>query len=239
MQAFIVFYAESVSLPMAYNQLVHGLIYNAMRLESGVSAQLHDMPPLGGRQFKGFTFSRMQGAYRVEGGRIVFSGPVRLEVRSVFPDFIGILAHSLTAHPYQRIGGAPVEVVDCRIRDRRIETDCVSIRMASPAVAYERLADGSTSFYAPDEARFYQALARNAAMKYMLFYGCEEAPPLTVTPLFAGLPKKLMTSFKQTYITGWFGRYALRCDDPLMLDLLYQTGLGVKNAEGFGMFDVV
>ena len=39
------------------------------------------------------------------------------------------------------------------------------------------------------------------------------------------------------YVTGWRGSYLLSAE-PQVLDLLYQTGLGSRNAQGFGLFDL-
>lgn len=47
-----------------------------------------------------------------------------------------------------------------------------------------------------------------------------------------------MTKYKGFYISGWLGEYELS-GEAKYLDFLYQTGLGSKNAQGFGLFDVV
>ena len=44
-----------------------------------------------------------------------------------------------------------------------------------------------------------------------------------------------MTLYKTTRITGWHGRFRLS-GSPEMLDLLFHSGLGAKNSQGFGMF---
>ncbi|MCC8075170.1 MAG: hypothetical protein LIO95_04380, partial [Clostridiales bacterium] len=46
------------------------------------------------------------------------------------------------------------------------------------------------------------------------------------------------TTYKGNYITGYGGSFQLG-GDPALLDLLYNAGLGGKNAQGFGMFDPV
>ena len=39
-------------------------------------------------------------------------------------------------------------------------------------------------------------------------------------------------------VTGWMGKVALACD-PNMMVTLYYLGMGSKNAQGFGMFDIL
>ena len=88
----------------------------------------------------------------------------------------------------------------------------------------------------PNAPRFYEALVNNARKKWRFYRG--EAPfELTVEPRFHGLPTKEFSTFKRTFITGWYGDYRLE-GTPEVLDMLYQTGLGAKNSEGFGMFEV-
>ena len=48
---------------------------------------------------------------------------------------------------------------------------------------------------------------------------------------------KYLTKYKGFFINGWKGIYQLS-GERKYLDFLYQTGLGAKNSQGFGMFDV-
>lgn len=50
--------------------------------------------------------------------------------------------------------------------------------------------------------------------------------------------KKQVTLFKGTRITAWDGRFRLK-GDPALLTFLYNTGLGTKSSQGFGMFEQV
>jgi len=44
--------------------------------------------------------------------------------------------------------------------------------------------------------------------------------------------------FKDTVIKGWMGIYKLK-SHPKILKLAYDTGLGSKNSQGFGMWEVI
>ena len=62
---------------------------------------------------------------------------------------------------------------------------------------------------------------------------CFEIMPVEHRP-----QRRVFTTFKTSYITGWMGYYQMR-GKPEVLDMLYQTGIGAKNSEGFGMFTVL
>ena len=49
---------------------------------------------------------------------------------------------------------------------------------------------------------------------------------------------KYVTKYKGFYINAWFGMYVLT-GKRQYLDFLYQTGIGSKNAQGFGMFEII
>jgi len=48
----------------------------------------------------------------------------------------------------------------------------------------------------------------------------------------------VVANFKGTWIKGWTGLYELNLPEPYFT-IAYDTGLGAKNSQGFGMVDVV
>ena len=47
-----------------------------------------------------------------------------------------------------------------------------------------------------------------------------------------------MTKYQGNYITAWYGKYLIS-GKRKYLDFLYQAGLGSKNSQGFGMFEII
>ena len=47
-----------------------------------------------------------------------------------------------------------------------------------------------------------------------------------------------MLRIKETYITGYLGKFRL-CTDPEAMAVLYYAGLGSRNSQGCGMFDIL
>ena len=61
---------------------------------------------------------------------------------------------------------------------------------------------------------------------------------IKIQPIQISAKDKFVTKYKQSYITGWYGIYKL-IGERKYLDFLYQVGLGGKNSQGFGMFELL
>lgn len=221
------------SLPMAYNHMIQGALYGAWR---GALPQLHDEGfSAGGRAFRMFTFSPLEGAYRVKEKSISFTGPVRLEVRSPVPAMPETLAEHLLREGVMQIGRQTLAVAALDSRDRLLFPESAEITMRAPVTLHDTLSDGHTRYYAPTDADFPAALARNTAAK--LEAAGQSADPGIGCAAYAKTLRKRVTNFKGTWISGYTGRFRLECA-PETMAFLYYTGLGAGNSQGFGMFDI-
>lgn len=70
--------------------------------------------------------------------------------------------------------------------------------------------------------------------KYTAAYG--EEPPSVVKLGLLGKPRKVVTRVKGIWVTAYHVRLHITAD-PLVTAFLYETGLGAKNSQGFGMFE--
>lgn len=236
MQLHLSLAASSFALPINYRPLVHGLIYRAMADDPDYSAKLHCLNPedAKSRAYKGFTFSPIQGSYTIDGDTIWFLNKASLEIRSVDPALVHLLYRHFSQKGSVLLGTETIAISSCQITDMHLHTEKAVIRMISPAVAYVTKDRQHTVYFQPDDEQFYAALIRNAERKNAAFQ--PHIPfRLSIRSLNDGLPRKQFSRFKKTYITAWFGRYLLE-GTPEVIDLLYQTGLGAKNSEGFGLF---
>lgn len=239
MQIRIRFPAEGLSLPTAYQYAVQGMIYDALDTLPSYQALLHDRGYAGdGKRFKCFTFSRLTGRYRIENGRILFFGGCSLEIRSSDPLLIRLLTDAFAKGTVHRLGSSFVIVSACEPDDRHIVSDDVSIRMLSPVTVYRTGTDRHTDYANPAELRFYEWIRNNATQKWKSLMHTPLPGPLTAKPLAVSARDKVVTTYKGTRITGWMGSYHLTGPRQL-LDLLYQIGIGAKNSQGFGMFEIL
>lgn len=234
MQLHITLKSRGESLPISYQVLIHGLIYHLLQ-ENQQLADTHNASNQA-RVYKGFTFGRLNGSYAIQERRITFADTVQLEIRSIHEKLIRTLSEGLRSQQQIRLGSAAFDVLSVKEENVQLHAERAEIIMSSPIVAYITQEQKKTVYLSPDDPRFFSLLTRNAERKWRQFFG--DAPfVLTIKPCFEHLPPKVFTHFKQTYITGWTGRYLLE-GTPEAIDMLYQMGLGAKNSEGFGMFDV-
>lgn len=239
MQIHLVFSINELRLPMAHQRAIQGMIYHGLEQDADYLSFLHDQGYSDGiRQFKAFTFSNLQGQYTIENGELVFHGPVGLEIRSADPRFIQLLLRHFESGARCYLLKNELTVQNCQLDDRHIMGDCIDVEMLSPAVVY-RTEGEKTLFFSPCNPEFYSMIATNAARRWESIYGFPMPGSLVLEPLEPeNRYRKVVTRYKQTYITGWKGKFRLWGCAPV-LDLLYQTGLGVKNSQGFGMFEVI
>ena len=239
MQLHLKITGNDLVFPINYRHLIHGMIYKTLSDNSGYSKYLHDLSGSdeGMRAFKKFTFSSLHGEYRVTGNRIFFEAPVFLEIRSCDPVFINVLYRHFLMQPEMVLGQNRLCVSDVFVNGFTVCDDHVLIEMQTPLTAYYTYEINHTHFYSPNEDEFYQSIENNAVRKWGYATGGQDTY-FRILPAFDRMPKMQKSCFKNTYITGWFGRYFLQ-GDPALLNLLYDIGLGAKNPEGYGMFDCI
>ena len=229
-----------VTLPIAYRQLIQGALYHIW--EEPIP-ELHDEGySTGGRTFRMFTFSGLEplknrgGSYRQAGGVISFFGPLRMEVRSPVPALLDPLVESFARDQTLLLGNQRLRISEMYCRDCVLFPPRALIELETPLTLHRTTPDGSTRYYSPDEEDFYLLLAENLTSKLEAAHLSLD-PCISLTPV-EGTLKRRIARFRNTYITGWTGRFLLETE-PETMAFLYCTGLGARNSQGFGMFKLV
>ena len=113
------------------------------------------------------------------------------------------------------------------------------IKTRAPICVYSTdIYTGRTQFFAPDEEEFAELVNENFLRKYLAYTGILPESGVDLVPVVITERDKFVTKYKNVYVSGWNGIYELY-GEPKYLDFLYQTGLGSKNSQGFGMFDII
>ena len=237
MQITIQFIKEELSLPIAVNETIQGLLYKALSEDFSYSTKIHESGRrFDGRKYKLFTFGEPKGKYEIRGGNIVYLEGMRLSVRSVDPYFIQLLFSYFTKRNQVHIGKNIVQVGEIKLSDDRIFENRIVIRTLSPITAYVTDENGYTVYFTPEDQNFYDGIVANARRKWSSVYGDDKAFSLKISRAENAKYIKRATRFKSTFITAWHGTFILE-GAPQVLDFLYQSGLGSKNSQGFGMFE--
>ena len=110
--------------------------------------------------------------------------------------------------------------------------------MLSPVTVYSTNENGKTCFYGPDDSNFQRLINKNAEHKWISIYGTKPPGTVSVDADKVLSRDKVVTTYKGIYITGWMGQYSI-AGPAEMLNFLYNTGVGAKSSQGFGMFTVL
>lgn len=228
-----------VALPTNYNHLIQGAIYNS--ISEKLAKFLHDKGfDFKGRRFKLFTFSRLLGTYSLNksSGDFIFEGDIKLLISSPIQKFIRELANTIVKKGFMTLGENKLKVVEMSFPAQPQLDREVKIKTLSPITVYSTLLtpDGGkkTYYYSPYEKEFSRLIDLNAKKKYFLLNGRTLKSNLSIKPIKA---KEVIVMYKGTVVKGWIGIFTLK-GPKSMIKVVYETGLGSKNSQGFGMFEV-
>lgn len=224
-------------LPLGYHHIIQSVLYRTLKQNPVYSRFLHDSGyDKGGRSFKLFTFGPLQGRYTVQEKRIIFTERVSFEVRSIEPVMLQLLKEGFESNGIT-YGTQTYHNIELHLTDKEIEAEELTIRMKSPICVYSTdRTTGKTMYYSPEDEAFSRYINENFRRKYQAYIGVFPEDDIRIRKEWVTPKDKYVTRYKGFYINGWNGTYVLS-GKRRYLDFLYQTGLGSKNAQGFGMFE--
>jgi len=239
MQICINFKGDGIKLPIATGETIQGLIYHALKEDPCFSAKVHDEGnSFEGRKYKLMTFGELKGRYTIEGKTINYLQSAALELRSANDYVIQLLFTYFTKNKAVRLGNNDVVVDGLSLINKTVFAHRLTVRTLSPITAYVTEENGYTRYFSPEDEEFYSMTVSNARRKWKSLYGTEEGFDFKISPLEGTRFIKRATRFKDTFITAWHGSFVLE-GSPETLNFLYNTGIGSKNSQGFGMFEVI
>ena len=227
-------------LPINYNYILQSALYDAMKGRTNINDFIHDSGfENNNRTFKMFTFSMLRGKYRIEDKKIIFYEDVSFEVRSKESVILRNIKESLERNGITYIN-QHYDVQNINVYDYEVEAEEMMIRMRTPICVHETYMEEGTSktrYYSPWDDEFEKRINENFRNKYESYTMNKPESSISIEPVQVNAKDKLVTKYKGIYISAWKGEYRLK-GERKYLDFLYQVGLGEKNAQGFGMFDV-
>ncbi|MBS4535598.1 CRISPR-associated endoribonuclease Cas6 [Clostridium sp. D2Q-14] len=229
-----------LNLPINYNSIIQGFIYNNISDEK-FRKFLHDKGfKYEKRNFKLFTFSRIEGKYQIDKKRkrISFESPIYITISSLVDEFLNDFGNTVLNEKEMYLGDNKINIENMEVENKNINNEEIDIKMLSPIVIYSTVdihGHKKTIYHAPGEALFDELIYENLKKKYNVVYNEE-----INNEDFNILPKRtypVITRYKGFIIKGWLGEFKVRGDKKL-LKLAYDTGFGSKNSQGFGCFEI-
>ena len=228
---------DNLVLPVDYNYILQSMIYKALGNNQEYSSLMHDQGfGNSGRSYKFFSFSRVEGQCFISDNKLVFKDSISFEVRSIIPQFI-ILIYKYFQEEGCTFGRKRYRDVELKLEDRTIEQTDLVANMVSPVCAFSTDFDTKhTRYYNPGEEEFYTRINNSFKSKYEALYGIVPESDIRISKELVIREDKMLTKYKGFLIEAWFGRYRI-AGERKYLDFLYQTGIGSKTAQGFGLFE--
>lgn len=243
---------KKISLPTHYNHIMQAAILNWIE-EAEYQKFIHDIGyEYEGRKFKLFTFSKLMGKYNLTPNKkeVIFEGKVKLVISSSQERFIECLEKSLrNPNKVWQLGRNEVNIISIRKEEEPLVGEQITVRSLSPIVAYNTILEGDkkkTQYYSPQDPEFETILRQNIIKKYKAIFAerleCA-AQDFTdedfhITPIKPKQIAKSIVYYKGFVIVGFNGQFKLT-GNPVLLQLALEAGLGGKNAQGFGMIQMI
>lgn len=246
MRITIEFSAEKeIILPIHYNHILQGFLYKNLT-DKDYRNFLHQTGyHLENKQFKLFTFSRLLGKFKMykDDSKIAFYPPFKLVISSAVEQFITDLAETLIKTDLCFLGDRPVEIKSINVHKNIEFPDKVQIKMLSPMVAYSTILEEGkkhTNYHSPWDGKFIEIAKNNLLAKHEVIYGAlPDNKEINIIPNGNQEQKfARVINYKGTYIKAYAGIYWLK-GNPDLIKVAYDTGLGSKNSQGFGCWEVV
>ena len=231
---------DEARLTIHYKHHVQSMLYSNISEE--LSTFLHDYGfQVGKRRFKLFTFSDLMGRFKMlrNSKEIKFLGPVYLYVSSPIQRFVNELGTTILRKGYVYIDKTPFIVRKMEVLRQPEIGNEHKIKTLSPITIYSTLytpeGGRKTYYYSPYEREFSTLATKNAVKKFFALHrkkidGYIELKPVRV--------EEKILKYKGTIIKGWKGIFIIR-GSPKLIETVYQAGVGSKNSQGFGMFEVI
>ena len=232
--------SDKIALPLHYNYLLQGFIYR--NLSRSLSSSLHQKGSIiGKRKFKLFTFSRIFGHFKRKEKELLFTGPLHFWLSSPLVNILESLASHLVKKSKVKLGNSYLHLTGIEVAFIPVVREEMLIRILSPITVYSTLktpeGKKKTYYYSPFEEDFSRLIRENLYKKYFLIHKrAPEGLEFSISPERVSQRNHHILLYKGTVIKAWSGIYRIKGSKEL-IKIAYDTGLGSKNSQGFGMIE--
>lgn len=235
---------ENNLIPHGYNKAIAAMIYNKIGLyDSTFSKKLHDNGyKLDYHKYKMFTFSSLKGRIiGINSDGVLFGEKVHLYVSSPIIRIIEAIENGIKLDKTIRLYNTLFECVNIeRIKEPSVKKSPVIFKTISPIVASTKSDTGKKVYLLPQDPDFSRVLAKNLIRKSKLLgISIDEEEALKKVKI---LPYSRMNigsinfyGGRITYSKGYFVYHG----PAELFNIGYRAGFGERNAQGFGMIEIL
>ncbi|RMA93079.1 CRISPR-associated endoribonuclease Cas6 [Hydrogenothermus marinus] len=229
-----------ISLPIHHNEIIQAMLYKS--LPSSIAKYLHDTGFFfNGRKFKLFTFSKIYTEkFIIKDEEIFYKTPITIFISSAIEDIGLNWGENFLKKDIVNLGKNKLFLEEIQILKKPDLKETNIIKTLSPITVYKTLTkDGKkfTQYYRPTDLEFKQLIKENIKKKYSILTGMNIDDfefDIKLISKFREVPLK----YKNFFIKGIEGKFKINID-PVIFNAIYDSGLGAKNSQGFGMIEII
>lgn len=237
MRLKVEFECDELRIPINYQHLLQGVIYNIFDRDK-YGQFLHDVGYRGDkRMFKLFTFSNLYGKYTIEQNMIVFNGKTYFYIGSQSEDFMRIVYDFFCMNKLINIYNKIVKVTKLEFSNLDYFNGIreIKIKTLSPVVAY-RTENNYFTYFKPSQSEFEEICLQNINEKNISLDKMISDIQFKINNVNS--EKKRLVKFKNTFYVSYLAEISINVNYDTLL-LIYNTGLSSKGPSGFGMIEVI
>lgn len=225
-------------IPFEYHGFLQAVIYKAL---SEPLAQLyHDKGFGDNRIYKMFVFSELIGNYKLDRKGLIFTKDSSFYISSVSAKFLNDLFIHFSEDPFIKLGNLKLKITNLEPIDEMMwnESHEYFLSTISPITCYKTDEKHFTTFFHPKSQDFEESLKNNLKRKYSILYNDKNIDNEYFEILEIDKIKSIKVKYKCRVFQAYNCVMKVKVSDKY-LKLLMHTGLGAKNAAGFGMMHII
>lgn len=230
-------------LPINYNNIIQAFFYSHIS-DAQKRVKLHEYGYMvGPKKIKLMTFSKIFGKFKMENKNILFNSPINIIFSAYDDELVSEIAYNILTDDNLYINGVKLKVIDIKSElfndDHYANIRHYMIEMLSPLTVF-RSEDKKKIYYDPWSDEFENLIKSNIQTKLKAINANDiEKINFHIRPnnIKNNYDRKVVY-FKDTFIKCFNGLFTIEAE-PAIMKLIYYTGIGSKNSEGFGCVKIL
>lgn len=235
---------KNTRIPVEYNGYIKTFISGLF--EGNSDELLEERKEYGSSLLGMYTFSRLSSkGIKYNKPYLEIQNSINFQASFYLSKMHEMAVKSICSNPKIFLGDQEFKITKTEFEDGPYKFQKkMKIKMLSPVVAYKtEYVDRKrkTKYYYPFDNNFSHIVRGNLAKKFCCIKGINEIKNFDFGISAGSFDQEkdfVITKVNNIIIKGYLGTYFLS-GDPEILQVAYNWGLGAKNPEGFGMFEVL